>query len=164
MEQRAASTPRARQLFRVEAALSSRRAAWPEKEITFGKGPRMLLSAPVTRVTFALLFPSVHRMAYAIIKTGGKQYRVSQGDVIEVEKLGGDAGSEATFSEVLLVADGNDIKSGDALQGATVVAEVVEQIKGPKVLAFKYRRRKGYHRTVGHRRKLTRLKIKSIPA
>ena len=103
-------------------------------------------------------------MAYAIIKTGGKQYRVSQGDVIEVEKLGGDAGSEATFSEVLLVADGNDIKSGDALQGATVVAEVVEQIKGPKVLAFKYRRRKGYHRTVGHRRKLTRLKIKSIPA
>jgi large subunit ribosomal protein L21 len=103
-------------------------------------------------------------MAYAIIKTGGEQYRVSQGDVIEVEKLEGAAGAEATFSEVLLVADGNDIKSGDALQGATVVAEVVEQIKGPKVLAFKYRRRKGYHRTVGHRRKLTRLKIKSIPA
>ncbi|HEX5176051.1 MAG TPA: 50S ribosomal protein L21 [Chthoniobacteraceae bacterium] len=103
-------------------------------------------------------------MAYAIIKTGGKQYRVSQGDVIEVEKLDGEAGSEATFSEVLLVANGAGIKSGDALQGATVVAEVVEQIKGPKVLAFKYRRRKGYHRTVGHRRKLTRLKIKSIPA
>jgi large subunit ribosomal protein L21 len=103
-------------------------------------------------------------MAYAIIKTGGKQYRVSQGDVIEVEKLDVEAGAEATFSEVLLVSTGNDIKSGDALQGATVVAEVVEQFKGPKVLAFKYRRRKGYHRTVGHRRKLTRLKIKSIPA
>jgi large subunit ribosomal protein L21 len=124
----------------------------------------MRLSACITRVTFALLFFQRHRRAYAIIKTGGKQYRVSQGDVIEVEKLEGAAGAEATFSEVLLVADGNDIKSGDALQGATVVAEVVEQIKGPKVLAFKYRRRKGYHRTVGHRRKLTRLKIKSIPA
>jgi large subunit ribosomal protein L21 len=103
-------------------------------------------------------------MAYAIIKTGGKQYRVAKGDVIEVEKLDGDAGAEATFAEVLLVADGDKIKAGDALQGATVVAEVVEQVKGPKVLAYKYRRRKGYHRTVGHRRKLTRLKIKSIPA
>lgn len=102
-------------------------------------------------------------MAYAIIKTGGKQYRVSQGDVIEVEKLDVEAGAEATFSEVLLVSTGSDLKSGDALKGATVVAEVVEQFKGPKVLAFKYRRRKGYHRTVGHRRKLTRLKIKSIP-
>jgi large subunit ribosomal protein L21 len=103
-------------------------------------------------------------MAYAIIKTGGKQYRVSPGDVIEVEKLVGDAGSETTFSEVLLVTDGADIKAGDALKGTTVVAEVLEQFKGPKVLAFKYRRRKGYHRTVGHRRKLTRLKIKSISA
>jgi large subunit ribosomal protein L21 len=103
-------------------------------------------------------------MAYAIFKTGGKQYRVAPGDVIEVEKLVGDAGSEATFSEVLLVTDGADIKAGAALKGTTVVAEVLEQFKGPKVLAFKYRRRKGYHRTVGHRRKLTRLKIKSISA
>ncbi len=102
-------------------------------------------------------------MAYAIIKTGGKQYRVSQGDVIEVEKLGGDVGSEAKFSEVLLVGKGGDLKSGDALQGASVGAEIVEQFKGPKVIAYKYRRRKGYHRTVGHRRQLTRLKITSIP-
>ncbi len=103
-------------------------------------------------------------MAYAIFKTGGKQYRVAPGDVIDVEKLDADAGSEATFSEVLLVAGGGDIKAGDLLAGATVVAEVIDQIKAPKVIAFKYRRRKGYHRTVGHRRKLTRLKIKSIPA
>ena len=123
----------------------------------------MGLSEGGARVTFALLF-SQRCMAYAIIKTGGKQYRVSTGDVIEVEKLDVEAGGEATFSEVLLVGSGSEIKSGDALKGASVIAEVVEQIKGPKVLAFKYRRRKGYHRTVGHRRKLTRLKIKSIPA
>lgn len=103
-------------------------------------------------------------MAYAIIKTGGKQYRVAEGDVIDVEKLDADAGAEATFSDVLLIADGGDIKSGNALKNASVVAEVVDQIKAPKVVAFKYRRRKGYHRTVGHRRKLTRLKIKSISA
>jgi large subunit ribosomal protein L21 len=103
-------------------------------------------------------------MAYAIFKTGGKQYRVAPGDVIDVEKLNAEAGSEATFSDVLLVASGTDIKAGDTLAGATVVAEVIDQIKAPKVIAFKYRRRKGYHRTVGHRRKLTRLKIKSIPA
>lgn len=103
-------------------------------------------------------------MAYAIFKTGGKQYRVAPGDVIDVEKLNAEAGSEATFSDVLLVASGTDIKAGDTLAGAIVVAEVIDQIKAPKVIAFKYRRRKGYHRTVGHRRKLTRLKIKSIPA
>ena len=103
-------------------------------------------------------------MAYAIIKTGGKQYRVVEGDVIEVEKLAGEVGSEARFSELVFLGNGSEIKSGDALQGATVVAEVLEQFKGPKVIAYKYRRRKGYHRTVGHRRQLTRLKITSIPA
>src|SRR5678810_670450 len=100
-------------------------------------------------------------MAYAIFRTGGKQYQVAPGDVIDVEKLDAETGSEATFSEVLLVADGGAIKAGNALAGASVVAEVVDQIKAPKVIAFKYRRRKGYHRTVGHRRKLTRLRIKS---
>lgn len=104
-------------------------------------------------------------MAYAIFQTGGKQYRVSQGDVISVEKLEGEAGSEATFSNVLFAsAGGSDFKSGDALSGASVVAEVVEQYKDKKVIAFKFKRRKGYHRTVGHRRQLTKLKITSIPA
>ena len=102
-------------------------------------------------------------MAYAIIKTGGKQYKVAEGDIIEVEKLDVEAGSETTFSEVLFLGDGSRITVGaDALKGASVVAEVLGQKKAPKVIAFKYRRRKGYHRTVGHRRKLTQLKIKSI--
>jgi len=102
-------------------------------------------------------------MPYAIIKTGGKQYRVAEGDVIEVERLNVDPGSETTFSEVLFYGNGSDFKSGqDALGGASVVAEVLAQKKAPKVIAFKYRRRKGYHRTVGHRRQLTQLKIKTI--
>lgn len=103
-------------------------------------------------------------MAYAIFKTGGKQYRVAAGDVIEVEKLDAAAGAEVTFSEVLFHGEGAQIKTGDALQGLTVVGEVVEQFRGPKLLNFKYRRRKGYHRTVGHRQNLTRVKIKSIAA
>ena len=101
-------------------------------------------------------------MSYAIFKTGGKQYRVSQGDVVDVEKLEQAEGAHAVFSEVLFVADGSSIRSGDEVKGATVEAEVVSQFKGVKVLAYQYRRRKGYHRTVGHRRRLTRLKITGI--
>ena len=104
-------------------------------------------------------------MAYAIIKTGGKQYKVAKGDVIEVEKLDVEAGKSTTFSDVLFYADGTDIKAdAAALKGASVAAEVVAQKKDKKVIAYKFRRRKGYHRTVGHRRKLTQLKIKSITA
>ncbi|MDB6151336.1 MAG: rplU [Chthoniobacter sp.] len=101
-------------------------------------------------------------MAYAIFKTGGKQYRVAEGDVINVEKLEGEAGGEARFSEVLFVGQGSEIKLGEALKNASVVGEIVAQIKAPKVTAYKFRRRKGYHRTVGHRQKLTRVKITSI--
>ena len=102
-------------------------------------------------------------MAYAVIQTGGKQYRVAEGDVIEVEKLDVEAGAEATFGEVLLVSNGSNLSLGAPfVSGASVVAEVVEQLKDDKVIAFKYKRRKGYHRTVGHRRQLTKLKIKSI--
>jgi large subunit ribosomal protein L21 len=103
-------------------------------------------------------------MAYAIFKTGGKQYRAAQGDVIEIEKLDAEPGSETTFSEVLFIGEGSKITTGVGLKGSTVVAEVVEQFKGPKLISFKYRRRKGYHRTVGHRQNLTRVKIKSITA
>ena len=104
-------------------------------------------------------------MAYAIIQTGGKQYRVAEGDVIEVEKLDVEAGAEAKFEKVLLVSNGESLSIGAPLvAGAAVTAEVVEQAKAPKVIAFKYKRRKGYHRTVGHRRQLTRLKIKTISA
>lgn len=105
-------------------------------------------------------------MSYAVIKTGGKQYKVAKGDVIEVEKIDGDAGAEITFSEVFLTGEGAGVKVGSALTAAaaSVTGEIVEQFKGEKLIAFKYRRRKGYHRTVGHRQKLTRVKIKSIAA
>lgn len=104
-------------------------------------------------------------MAYAVIQTGGKQYRVAEGDVIEVEKLDVEAGTDTKFEDVLLVSNGSALSIGAPLvPGAAVTAEVVEQTKGDKVIAFKFKRRKGHHRTVGHRRQLTRLKIKSITA
>jgi len=103
-------------------------------------------------------------MSYAIFKTGGKQYRVSQGDVIDVEKLDHSEGDRVVFSDVLMLAEGASIKVGQELENVTVEAEVDRQYKGEKVLAYKYRRRKGYHRTVGHRRRLTRLKITGIKA
>ena len=102
-------------------------------------------------------------MTYAIIKTGGRQYRVVEGDTIDVDLVDVEAGKTATFGDVLMYADGKNLTHGDPLiSGAKVTAEVVEQRKDKKVIAFKFRRRKGYHRTVGHRRKLTRVKIKSI--
>ena len=101
-------------------------------------------------------------MAYAIIKTGGRQYRVAEGETIDVDLLEGEAGAALTFSEVLLHADGDKLTHGSPVEGASVTGEVVEQRKDKKVIAFKYRRRKGYHRTVGHRRKLTRVKITGI--
>ena len=102
-------------------------------------------------------------MAYAIIKTGGKQYRVAAGDVLDVEKLDSAAGDKTTFSEVLLVSNGSSVSIGAPfVAGATVEAEVVDQHRGEKVVAYKFKRRKGYHRTVGHRQSLTRLKITGI--
>jgi large subunit ribosomal protein L21 len=106
---------------------------------------------------------SLRLMAYAIIKTGGRQFRVAEGDTIDIDLLDVDSGKTATFGEVLMFADGKDVTHGSPLiSGAKVTAEVLEQRKDKKVIAFKYKRRKGYHRTVGHRRKLTRVKIKSI--
>jgi large subunit ribosomal protein L21 len=102
-------------------------------------------------------------MAYAIIKTGGRQHRVAEGDTVDVDLLEVEPGKTATFGEVLFHADGKQVTHGDPfISGAKVTAEVLEQRKDKKVIAFKYKRRKGYHRTVGHRRKLTRVKIKSI--
>ena len=102
-------------------------------------------------------------MAYAIIRTGGRQFRVAEGDTIDVDLLDVETGKTATFGDVLMFADGKDVTHGSPLiSGAKVTAEVLEQRKDKKVIAFKYKRRKGYHRTVGHRRKLTRVKIKSI--
>ena len=102
-------------------------------------------------------------MAYAIIKSGGRQFRVSEGDTIDLDLLDVDPGKTATFSDVLMFWDGKNVTHGNPLiDGAKVTAEVLEQRKDKKVIAFKFKRRKGYHRTVGHRRKLTRVKIKSI--
>jgi large subunit ribosomal protein L21 len=111
-------------------------------------------------------FPGLYQlvaMAYAIIRSGNKQYRVAPGETVAVEKLSGQAGEKITFAEVVLHCDGDKVTLGAPLiDGAKVSGEVVEQFKDKKVIAFKYRRRKGYHRTVGHRRQLTRVKIGSI--
>ena len=102
-------------------------------------------------------------MAFAIIKTGGRQHRDAEGDIIDVDFLDAEVGKEGVFADVLFAGDGENITHGSPLiEGATVTGEVLEQRKGKKVIAFKYRRRKGYHRTVGHRRKLTRIKITEI--
>ncbi len=103
-------------------------------------------------------------MAYAVFTTGGKQYRVAQGDVLDVEKLDAEVGGQTTFSDVIFFSDGDTMKIGSDLQGISVTAEIVAQLKAPKVISYKYKRRKGYHRTVGHRRRITRLKITGITA
>lgn len=100
---------------------------------------------------------------FAVIKTGGKQYRVAADDVITVEKLAGDPGAAITFGEVLMVVDGEAATIGAPLvAGASVAGEVVEQTRGDKVRIFKRKRRKHYRRTAGHRQQLTVVKITDI--
>ena len=96
---------------------------------------------------------------FAIVRTGGKQYRVAPGDKIVVEKLDGNAGDRVTLGDVLLAGDGGSLKSTD---GLTVAAEIVAQAKADKVTVFKKRRRHNYRRKAGHRQQLTILKIVSI--
>jgi large subunit ribosomal protein L21 len=103
-------------------------------------------------------------MSYAVFKTGGKQYRAGTGEVLTIEKIEGDAGSKVTFGEVLLIGTGDSIKVGGDLKGAQVIGEIVGQTKGEKLIAYRYKRRKGYHRTVGHRQKLTKVKVTEINA
>lgn len=101
---------------------------------------------------------------YAIVKTGGKQYKVAEGDVIDVEKLDAQPGDKVAL-KALLIVDGTTIIADAAeLADKPVEAEVVEQFKGKKVLVFKLKKRKRYHRTRGHRQQLTKLKIAAIPA
>lgn len=100
---------------------------------------------------------------FAIVKTGGKQYTVAENDVIIVEKLAGEAGSEIKLEDVLLVgADGKTTVGTPLVKGASVTAEVIEQGKGDKVIIFKRKRRQQYRRTKGHRQEQTVLRIKSI--
>ncbi len=100
---------------------------------------------------------------YAVLNTGGKQYKVAKGEVIQVEKLAGDVGASVQLDKVLLVGEGDKVQVGSPfLDGYVVTAEVTEQDKGPKVLVFKKRRRKNYRRKVGHRQLFTRIKITDI--
>ena len=100
---------------------------------------------------------------YAIIKTGGKQYRVSVGDIIEVEKLPQEAGAEISFDEVLMVGGDKDVAVGrPLLEKAKVIGEIVDQMRGQKIVVFKHKRRKDYRRKMGHRQSLSRIRIKEI--
>ncbi len=100
---------------------------------------------------------------YAVIETGGKQYRVAAGDTLEIERLETEAGKPYTFDRVLLVENDGKLSVGTpTVSKATVVADVTQHLRGGKTIAFKMRRRKGYHRTVGHRQELTRVKITEI--
>jgi len=100
---------------------------------------------------------------YAIIEVGGKQYQVKTGDIIDVEKEAGKEGDELSLARVLLVSKNNKVEVGQPyLKEAKVMGEIISQIKAPKVISFKYRRRKSSHWKKGHRQQLTRLKIKEI--
>ena len=100
---------------------------------------------------------------YAVIASGGKQYRVTAGDKLEVERLETEAGKPHTFDRVLLVANDGKVSVGTpTVAGAKVMADVTQHLRGEKKIAFKMKRRKGYHRTVGHRQELTRVKITDI--
>ena len=102
---------------------------------------------------------------YAVVESGSKQYRVAPGDTLEVERLTAEEGNEVTLDRVLFVANEGKFSVGTpTVDKAAVVADVVKHTRGPKLIAFKMKRRKGYHRTVGHRQELTVLKIKEIKA
>ena len=100
---------------------------------------------------------------YAVIKTGGKQYRVANGDVIAVEKLAGEPGSVISLAPVLMLNDDKSSTVGTPIvEGAAVSAEVLEQTRGGKIIVFKKKRRKGYRRTIGHRQDITVLRITDV--
>lgn len=105
----------------------------------------------------------------AVIETGGKQYRVEPGDVIDVELLGASdeapaAGDEVTFDKVLLARGDDGVQSGDALAEASVRGVLLDRVRGPKIRVFKFKRRKGYRRTIGHRQTYHRVRIEEIRA
>lgn len=102
---------------------------------------------------------------FAVIKTGGKQYRVKEGDLLKVEKLSGEAGESIEFSEVLAVGQDDTIKLGTpSVSGAKVIGRIIEQGKRKKIIVFKKRRRKGYAKKQGHRQLFTSVEIQSIMA
>ena len=100
---------------------------------------------------------------YAIIATGGKQYKVSEGDVIKIEKIDAEAGATVSFDQVIAVSDGT-LKVGADVEKASVAATVMEQGRGKKVIVYKYKRKTGYHKKNGHRQAYTQVKIDKINA
>ncbi|WP_333617999.1 50S ribosomal protein L21 [Dietzia sp.] len=99
---------------------------------------------------------------YAIVKTGGKQYKVAEGDLVKVEKIEGEAGATVSLPAVLVVDGAKVTAEADALEKISVNGEIVEQTKGPKIRIHKFKNKTGYHKRQGHRQKLTVLKITSI--
>lgn len=100
---------------------------------------------------------------YAVIKTGGKQHRVTEGDVIAIEKITGDRGEAVVFDQILMVEKEGDIRIGrPVVEGAKVVGEILAQTKGDKLIVYKTKKRKGYHKKNGHRQQLTSMKIREI--
>ncbi|HEB91804.1 MAG TPA: 50S ribosomal protein L21 [Deltaproteobacteria bacterium] len=102
---------------------------------------------------------------YAVIRSGGKQYRVTRGGSVRVEKLAGEVGSTITLDDVLMVGDGEDVKVGTPrVDGAAITGTIVAQGRGPKIRVFKMKRRKGYRRTQGHRQDYTEIRVDEIKA
>ena len=101
---------------------------------------------------------------YAIIATGGKQYKVAEGDIIKVEKLGVEAGAAVTFDQVLVVNNGELVVGNPTVSNASVSATVVEEGKNKKVIVYRYKRKSGYHKKNGHRQPYTKVKIEKINA
>ncbi len=102
---------------------------------------------------------------YAVVAAGGKQYKVEAGDVLRIEKVDGNVGDPMTFDKVLLVAEGDALTIGQpVVENATVNARIVEQDKAKKIIVFKYKRRKRYRRTQGHRQPYTAVRIENISA
>ncbi len=102
-------------------------------------------------------------MLHAIIETGGKQYRVGEGDIVFIEKLPAEAGEEVTFDKVLaVIGDGNNAIGTPVVEGAKVTAKVVKNGKGKKIHIFKYKPKKGYRRRQGHRQPYTQVQIESV--
>lgn len=102
---------------------------------------------------------------YAVVAAGGKQYKVEEGDILRVEKIAGEVGSSVAFDRVLLVADGDDLVTGQpVVENASVHGQIVEQGKSKKILVFKYKRRKRYRRKQGHRQPFTAVRIDRIEA
>jgi len=100
---------------------------------------------------------------YAVVKTGGKEYRISPGDVVRVEKIEGEVGDQVTLKDVLMVSQEGQVRLGNPLMtDAVVTGEIVQQVKGKKVLTYKMKRRKNYRRTKGHRQTYTYIRVNDI--